>query len=257
MSPWRVTRRRWTCPPGGQKGRRHRSLGGDLVSEGVLILTVESAESTEAAAPAPLPGPPGAVAPEPAGRRLGTGSARAARPAVADRGARGPNLRRDRSPTPRRRCGATRASSASISPGSRGPDAKGRVLREDVSGFVKRALSAPAPAETPAGSRRERHPAHPCRGFLQVRGNRDPPAVPDQAHLGAASAPLLGERPPRHQPRRGRRHRAGSVPPIDQGRSGGRTGYASPSSPSSRRRWPRHSRSFRPSTRRSAPTGTP
>ena len=99
---------------------------GDLVSEGALILTVELAESTEAAAPAPLSGPSGAAAaaPEPAdGASVPDPRARRAAGRRRPRRSR-PSLRRDRSPTPRRRCGATRASSASISPRSRGPGAR-------------------------------------------------------------------------------------------------------------------------------------
>ena len=202
---------------------------GDLVSEGALILTVESAESTEAAAPAPLPGPPGAaaVAPEPA-------DGASAPDPRAPRGRPSPTAALAAEPAPRPISHATPAMRryarelgvdlAKVT----GTGRKGRVLREDVSGFVKRALSAPAPAETPVAAGGSGIPSHSPRGFLQVRGNRDAPAVPHQAHLGAASAPLLGERPPRHQPRRGGCHRAGSVPPIDQGRGGGGWGTHHP-----------------------------
>ena len=64
---------------------------GDLVSEGALILTVESAESTEGrrsgAAPRAARRRGGGARTR--GRRLGTGPARASRPTLADRGARG------------------------------------------------------------------------------------------------------------------------------------------------------------------------
>ena len=124
---------------------------GDLVSEGVLILTVESAESTEAAAPAPLPGPPGAVAPEPA-------DGASAPDPRAPRGRPSPTAALAAEPAPRPISHATPAMRryarelgvdlAKVT----GTGRKGRVLREDVSGFVKRALSAPAPAETPAAA---------------------------------------------------------------------------------------------------------
>ena len=124
---------------------------GDLVSEGALILTVESAESTEAAAPAPLPGPPGAVAPEPA-------DGASAPDPRAPRGRPSPTAALAAEPAPRPISHATPAMRryarelgvdlARVT----GTGRKGRVLREDVSGFVKRALSAPAPAETPAAA---------------------------------------------------------------------------------------------------------
>ena len=124
---------------------------GDLVSEGVLILTVESAESTEAAAPAPLPGPPGAVAPEPA-------DGASAPDPRAPRGRPSPTAALAAEPAPRPISHATPAMRryarelgvdlAKVT----GTGRKGRVLREDVSGFVKRALSAPAPAEAPAAA---------------------------------------------------------------------------------------------------------
>ena len=124
---------------------------GDLVSEGALILTVESAESTEAAAPAPLPGPPGAVAPEPA-------DGASAPDPRAPRGRPSPTAALAAEPAPRPISHATPAMRryarelgvdlAKVT----GTGRKGRVLREDVSGFVKRALSAPAPAETPAAA---------------------------------------------------------------------------------------------------------
>ena len=113
--------------------------------------------------------------------------------------------------------------------GVKGTGRKGRVLREDISGFVKNALSAP-PA---AGAQGSGIPPIPAVDFSKFRGNRDTrPLVPHQAHLGAAPAPLVGERPARHQPRRGRRDGPRSVPTGDQGRSGGRAECASPSSPS-------------------------
>ncbi len=126
---------------------------GDLVSEGALILTVESAESTEAAAPAPLPGPPGtaAVAPEPA-------DGASAPDPRAPRGRPSPTAALAAEPAPRPISHATPAMRryarelgvdlAKVT----GTGRKGRVLREDVSGFVKRALSAPAPAEAPTAA---------------------------------------------------------------------------------------------------------
>ena len=121
------------------------------MSEGALILTVESAESTETAAPAPLPGPPGAVAPEPA-------DGASAPDPRAPRGRPSPTAALAAEPAPRPISHATPAMRryarelgvdlAKVT----GTGRKGRVLREDVSGFVKRALSAPAPAEAPAAA---------------------------------------------------------------------------------------------------------
>ena len=124
---------------------------GDLVSEGALILTVESAESTEAAAPAPLPGPPGAVAPEPAdGASVPDPRAPRGRPSPTAALAAEPAPRPISHATPamRRYARELGVDLARVT----GTGRKGRVLREDVSGFVKRALSAPAPAETPVAA---------------------------------------------------------------------------------------------------------
>ena len=124
---------------------------GDLVSEGALILTVESAESTEAAAPAPLPGPPDAVAPEPAdGASVPDPRAPRGRPSPTAALAAEPAPRPISHATPamRRYARELGVDLAKVT----GTGRKGRVLREDVSGFVKRALSAPAPAEVPAAA---------------------------------------------------------------------------------------------------------
>ena len=124
---------------------------GDLVSEGALILTVEPAGSTEAAAPAPLPGPPGAVvvAPEPA-RAAGQPDPRAprGRPSPTAALESKPEARPISHATPamRRYARELGVDLARV----KGTGRKGRVLREDISGFVKSALSAPAPAEAPA-----------------------------------------------------------------------------------------------------------
>ena len=124
---------------------------GDLVSEGALILTVESAESTEAAAPAPLPGPPGAAAPEPAdGASVPDPRAPRGRPSPTAALAAEPAPRPISHATPamRRYARELGVDLAKVT----GTGRKGRVLREDVSGFVKRALSAPAPAKTPVAA---------------------------------------------------------------------------------------------------------
>ena len=202
---------------------------GDLVSEGALILTVESAESTEAAAPAPLPGPPdaAAVAPEPAdGASVPDPRAPRGRPSPTAALAAEPAPRPISHATPamRRYARELGVDLAKVT----GTGRKGRVLREDVSGFVKRALSAPAPAKTPVAAGGSGIPPIPPVDFSKFGEIEMRPL----SRIKRISGPHLhrswGERPPRHQPRRGGCHRAGSVPPIDQGRGGGGRGTHHP-----------------------------
>ena len=126
---------------------------GDLVSEGTLILTVEPAGSAEAAAPVPLPGPPSAAvaAPEAAPGAAGQPDPRAprGRPSPTAALESKPETRPISHATPamRRYARELGVDLAKVT----GTGRKGRVLREDVSGFVKRALSAPA-AEVPAAT---------------------------------------------------------------------------------------------------------
>ena len=100
----------------------------------------------------------------------------------------------------------------------KGTGRKGRVLREDISGFVKRVLSAPPePAAGGTGI-----PPIPPVDFSKFGAVETRPLSRIKRISGPAPAPLVGERPARHQPRRGRRDGPGGVPPVDQGRGGGR-----------------------------------
>ena len=204
---------------------------GDLVSEGGLILTLESAESVassesaDSATPMPAPAPTPPV--DPVARAIDTSTSTGAstpdpraprgRPSptasLANRTAAAPALpchTRDAALRPRARC-RPRESPRHRAQGTNPPRGHQR-LREARTGHP--------PAREHAG--RDRHSTHPGRGLRQVRRNRDAPARTHQAHLGPAPAPLVGERPARHQPRRGRRDGPRSVPPVDQGRGGGR-----------------------------------
>ena len=136
---------------------------GDLVSEGGLILTMESAESADSsesadsATPMPVPAPTPPV--EPAARAADTSAptGASAPDPRAPRGRPSPTASLAPEPAPRPVSHATPAMRryarelgvdlAKV----KGTGRKGRILREDISGFVKRALSAP-PETTPGGT---------------------------------------------------------------------------------------------------------
>ena len=130
---------------------------GDLVSEGGLILTMESAESVdssesaESTTPMPVPAPTSPV--DPAARATDTSAptGASAPDPRAPQGRPSPTASLAPEPTPRAVSHATPAMRryarelgvdlAKV----KGTGRKGRILREDISGFVKRALAAPAP----------------------------------------------------------------------------------------------------------------
>ena len=137
---------------------------GDLVSEGGLILTmesvesVESSESADSATPMPVPAPTPPV--DPAARATDTS---------APTGASAPDPR-----APQGRPSPTASLAPELAPRPvshatpamrryarelgvdlakvKGTGRKGRILREDISGFVKRTLAAPAPESAAAGT---------------------------------------------------------------------------------------------------------
>ena len=136
---------------------------GDLVSEGGLILTMESAESVassesaDSATPMPVPAPTPPV--DPVARAIDTSTSTGASTPDprAPRGRPSPTASLATEPPPRPLSHATPAMRryarelgvdlAKVN----GTGRKGRILREDISGFVKRALSAP-PEATPGGT---------------------------------------------------------------------------------------------------------
>ena len=136
---------------------------GDLVSEGGLILTMESAESVDSsesadsATPMPVPAPTPPV--DPAARTTDTSAptGASAPDPRAPQGRPSPTASLAPEPAPRPVSHATpamrryaRELGVDIAQ-VRGTGRKGRVLREDISGFVKKALSAP-PAATAGGT---------------------------------------------------------------------------------------------------------
>jgi pyruvate/2-oxoglutarate dehydrogenase complex dihydrolipoamide acyltransferase (E2) component len=92
-----------------------------------------------------------------------------------------------------------------------GSGRKKRILREDVQGFVKRALSHGRGIG--AGRRTD------ARDRLQpVRADRNPGADQDQQADGQEPAPQLGDRAARDPVRRGGYHRARGLPQVAEGR---------------------------------------
>ena len=136
---------------------------GDLVSEGGLILTMESAESVDSresadsATPMPVPAPTPPVDPvaratdisAPTGASAPDPRAPQGRPSPTASLAPEPALRPVSHATPamRRYARELGVDLAKV----KGTGRKGRILREDISGFVKRALSAPHEA-APGGT---------------------------------------------------------------------------------------------------------
>ena len=136
---------------------------GDLVSEGGLILTMESAESADSSESADSATPMPVLAPtppvDPAARATDTSAptGASAPDPRAPQGRPSPTAALAPEPDPRAVSHATPAMRryarelgvdlAKV----KGTGRKGRILREDISGFVKRALSAP-PEPTAAGT---------------------------------------------------------------------------------------------------------
>ena len=131
---------------------------GDLVSEGGLILTMESAESVDSresadsATPVPVPAPTPPV--DPAARATDTTAptGASAPDPRAPQGRPSPTASLATEPAPRPLSHATpamrryaRELGVDIDK-VKGTGRKGRILREDISGYVKRALSAPPEA---------------------------------------------------------------------------------------------------------------
>ena len=129
---------------------------GDKVSQGTLVLTLEAAEAAGAAAPAPAPAAAPAPAPAPAPAVAPAAAAVVAAPVSAP------------SPAPVVNAGPideAAFSKAHASPSVRrfarelgvdlgrlkGSGPKGRIVKEDVQGFVKQALAGGAPAAGAAG----------------------------------------------------------------------------------------------------------
>ena len=186
---------------------------GDKVSEGTLVLMLEAGGAAAAADAAPA----AAACRSPlrrrgrAPRRSRRPPARAAAPAaarasLAARSTKRASARR----TPARRCAASRANSASICRGSRAAGPKSRILKEDVQAYVKTRAGA-------AARRRRRAagfnlPPMPQVDFAKFGPVEIAAAVAHQETVGRQPAPQLGHHPARHAARRGRHHRAGSVP---------------------------------------------
>ena len=137
---------------------------GDLVSEGGLILTMESAESVDSSESAdsatPMPVPASTPPVDPAARATDTSTSTGASAPDprAPQGRPSPTASLAPEPTPRAVSHATPAMRryarelgvdlAKV----KGTGRKGRILREDISGFVKHALAAPAPEVAAAGT---------------------------------------------------------------------------------------------------------
>ena len=107
----------------------------------------------------------------------------------------------------------------------KGSGRKGRILREDVTGYFKSAQRARAGRGGGAVGRHG-HPADPEGRLLEVRPGRGRRAAADQEDLRPGPAPLLAERPARHPQRRGGHHRDRGVPQgaRHQGQGGRATG---------------------------------
>ena len=134
---------------------------GDLVSEGGLILTMESAESVDpsesadSATPMSVPAPTPPVDPAARATETSAPTGASAPDPRAPQGRPSPTASLAPEPAPRAMSHATPAirryarelgvDLAKV----KGTGRKGRILGEDISGFVKRALSAPPEASTP------------------------------------------------------------------------------------------------------------
>ena len=112
----------------------------------------------------------------------------------------------------RARC--SRASSASISPGSAAASARAASRRTTCATYVKSALagrSRTARRRRCGRRRRTQSAAVAADRFRQVRRDRDQAAVEDQEDLRREPRAQLGDDPARHAARRCRRHRARSA----------------------------------------------
>ena len=128
---------------------------GDLVSEGALILTMESSESVgsdesaSSATPMPVPAQTPIVEPAVPAPDTSAPSGASAPDPRAPRGRPSPTASLAAEPAPRTVSHATPAMRRYARELGvdldkvKGTGRKGRILREDISGFVKRALSAP------------------------------------------------------------------------------------------------------------------
>ena len=128
---------------------------GDLVSEGALILTMESSESVgsdesaSSATPMPVPAQTPVVEPAAPAPDTSAPSGASAPDPRAPRGRPSPTASLAAEPAPRTVSHATPAMRRYARELGvdldkvKGTGRKGRILREDISGFVKRALSAP------------------------------------------------------------------------------------------------------------------
>jgi pyruvate dehydrogenase E2 component (dihydrolipoamide acetyltransferase) len=126
---------------------------GDKVSQGTLVVTVEAADAAAAVAPvaaaAPAPAPAAPAAPPPAAAVV---AAPVAAPAPAAAVAAGPIdeaafSKAHASPSVRRFARELGVDLGRL----KGSGPKGRILKEDIEGFVKQALAGGAPAAAAAG----------------------------------------------------------------------------------------------------------
>ena len=142
--------------------------------------------------------------------------------------------RRRRRPLQRRRRRSPRPRSPDFSGVNAGPAVR-RLARElgldlnDDQGHAARRAASPArtsrPRSAAVGRRRAGGaalPEIPDGRLRQIRAGRDRAALAHQAHFRAAAARLLGQRPPCHPYRRGRRHRPRGVPQVARRRGQGR-----------------------------------
>ena len=175
---------------------------GDTVSEGALILTLEV---VDAKAPVDAPSPAGMQEPEAAAPTAATPAPAPAATNLAPVDESGFKTAHA-SPSVRAFARELGVDLAKLS----GSGRKGRILREDVTGFFKKDSRTRRGSRTGIG--RHGHPADPGRRFLEVRPRRRCGDEPDQEDLRPRAAPLLAEHPPCHPQRRSGHHRAGSVP---------------------------------------------
>lgn len=122
---------------GGRITALHVGMG-DKVSEGTLLAEIEAVQGTQPAPAAPAPGPAPAAAPAP--ETAPQGAAVPPPPAPAPASSAPDGLPPHASPSIRKLARELGVDLARIA----GTGPKGRITREDVQGFVKAALQAPA-----------------------------------------------------------------------------------------------------------------
>ncbi len=123
---------------------------GDKVSAGTLVLTLEAADTAQPAAVQPVsqPVPPQPVPPQPA-PAAPVPAPTAAAPAAPTAAEAAPGTRAHASPSIRRFARELGVDVTQV----KGSGPKGRILKEDVQGYVKAALaSTPAPTQAAAGA---------------------------------------------------------------------------------------------------------